>query len=176
MSYSAYAIANYFLDLAAEKGAKLSPMKLQKLVYFAHGWHLALFDKPLINEQVEAWRYGPVIKSLYHSLKGFGNQPVDAPIVRRGNHRAAGRLVSGVWTPGIDEEAHTLQEAAATKKFLRQVWDIYGDYTPVQLSNLTHVSGTPWDRVYKFWNQNPPKGTDIPQDWMREYFAGLAKG
>jgi len=44
-------------------------MKLQKLVYYAHGWHLALNNEPLIDEQVECWQYGPVISSLFHEFK-----------------------------------------------------------------------------------------------------------
>ena len=47
-------------------------MKVQKLVYFAHGWHLGITKKPLINEQVEAWPYGAVIPSLYDYLKQWG--------------------------------------------------------------------------------------------------------
>ena len=51
-------------------------MKVQKLVYYAHGWHLGLADAPLIGELVEAWRWGPVIRSLYAALAEFGNQPI----------------------------------------------------------------------------------------------------
>src|SRR5215510_7158653 len=70
--YDSKAAANWFLDL----GQPLTPMKLQKLVYFAHGWSLALTGVPLIKDAVEAWRYGPVIPALYHEFKHNGARPI----------------------------------------------------------------------------------------------------
>ena len=54
MAYDARAIANFFLDKAGEDKQSLDQMKIQKLVYYANGWHLALRSSPLIDEQVEA--------------------------------------------------------------------------------------------------------------------------
>src|SRR5437870_3577302 len=76
MAYEARAIANYFLDLAKLANQELNPMKIQKLVYYAHGWNLALDGQPLIDEAVEAWTYGPVIPSLYHEFKKYGGGPI----------------------------------------------------------------------------------------------------
>lgn len=53
MTVEALAIANEFIDLAAEREEQLTPMKLQKLVYYAHGWWLGLTSQPL------AWRGNP---------------------------------------------------------------------------------------------------------------------
>src|SRR3569833_3739547 len=77
MAYDAKAVANYILDIADERGVAVSPMKLLKLVYFSHGWHLAVTGKPLLNEQVEAWKFGPVVSELYHEFKAFGNSPIN---------------------------------------------------------------------------------------------------
>ena len=70
--YRSLAVANWFI----ENLSKITPLKLQKLIYFAHGWHLAIRDQPLIDELVEAWEYGPVIPNVYHEFKVFGNQPI----------------------------------------------------------------------------------------------------
>ena len=56
--YRASDIANYFLD-RAQQGDAITQMKVQKLVYFAHWWHLGITKNPLIRYQVEAWSYGP---------------------------------------------------------------------------------------------------------------------
>ena len=76
MSHDPKAVANYFLDCAKEDGESLTLLKLVKLVYLAHGWHLGLTGDPLIKENVEAWRYGPVVPSIYHDLKIFGNNAI----------------------------------------------------------------------------------------------------
>jgi uncharacterized phage-associated protein len=77
MPFPAEAVANEFLELAKKDGEALSPMKLLKLVYFAHGWHLALTGEPLIEEPVQAWQFGPVIPSIYHQFKRFGSGPIN---------------------------------------------------------------------------------------------------
>jgi uncharacterized phage-associated protein len=63
-------VAEYFLTLVDdEAGDSLSNLKLQKLVYYAQGFHLALTEKPLFDEAIEAWEHGPVVPGLYHKLK-----------------------------------------------------------------------------------------------------------
>lgn len=57
-------------------GWGISPLAVQKLLYLAHMQHLGKTGKPLVSENFEAWDYGPVIPSLYHSLKMFGRSPV----------------------------------------------------------------------------------------------------
>ena len=57
MPYDAKSIANFFIDRAKESGETLTQMKLHKLIYYAHGWHLALTGEPLIDEPVQAWNY-----------------------------------------------------------------------------------------------------------------------
>ena len=47
-------------------------MKLHKMIYLAHGDWLETRNKPLINESIEACRYGPLIRSLYEAIKGNG--------------------------------------------------------------------------------------------------------
>ncbi len=76
MAYPAAAIANEFLDLAEKDSRKLTQMHVQKLVYFAHGWFLALKREPLVRERVEAWDYGPVIRQLYDAFRSFGSRPI----------------------------------------------------------------------------------------------------
>src|SRR5260363_307462 len=59
---SVFDVANYFLTLVEEEvGDALSNLKIQKLVYYAQGFHLALFSRPLFENAIEAWTHGPVI-------------------------------------------------------------------------------------------------------------------
>src|SRR5437867_1299935 len=72
MGYDAETVANEFLRAAWQSGRTLTNMQLQKLVYIAHGYTLAMTHDPLIRQSVEAWRYGPVIRDLYRALQKYG--------------------------------------------------------------------------------------------------------
>ena len=92
-------------------------MKLQKLVYIAHGWHLGLFDGLLISERVEAWRWGPVIESLYHEFKEFAKQP----ITRKAQDYSFDDFVI---TRQIPQIHFTGGDSDRTKACLDRVWDV----------------------------------------------------
>jgi uncharacterized phage-associated protein len=173
MPYDPKAIANYFLTVAADHGQALTPMKIQKLVYFANGWHLALKDAPLINEQVEAWRFGPVIPSLYRAFGRFGDRPIEGKAIRvTREYTDEGGGIIHTSEPNLDDLP---RQAEFTKAFLDRIWDTYGRYTAVQLSNETHQPGTPWDTISKEYNGAIPKRTDIPSGLMKGYFQSLAR-
>lgn len=152
--YSPAQIANFFIEKSLhdkDQSGLFTPMKLQKLVYFAHGWNLGIHKQPLINEAVQAWDYGPVILTLYDQTKHYGNnkitKPISAPSVT------------------LDQE---------TEKLLNVVWDSYKKFTGIQLSNLTHELGTPWrnkyDEEFKNFGQLR-RYIDIPDADIEEFFA-----
>jgi uncharacterized phage-associated protein len=76
MAINALAVANHFLDIAEKAGQRLTPMKLQKLVYFAHGWHLGLTGEPLLDEEIQAWSFGPVVRSVYNAFRDCGGDEI----------------------------------------------------------------------------------------------------
>ena len=144
---SAIAVAQAFLDLAADEGAALTNMQLQKLVFFSHGVHLAAFDASLINEPVRAWDFGPVIPDLYDSLRRFGggNVPLDlAPTLR-----------------------DTIAPEGSAMQAIRATWDAYKGYSAWQLSDISHLAGSPWDQV---WNQQNGRYRDIPNTLIKNYY------
>ncbi|RYG38881.1 MAG: DUF4065 domain-containing protein [Burkholderiales bacterium] len=149
--YDATTIANRFIELAAKKGEQLTPMQLIKLSYIAHGFSLAINKRPLLDESVEAWRYGPVIPSLYRRLKHYGSNKVTKPIET---------LFGGINPERLEEE---------DAKLVDIVFDKYGHFNGIQLSHLTHRSGTPWDITYK-----PDEyGLDIDNNVIRSHYATL---
>ena len=60
-------VARQFVRLAwnGEEPEGLTHMRLQKLLYYAQGWHLAAFGRPLFVGRIEAWKHGPVVKEVY---------------------------------------------------------------------------------------------------------------
>ncbi|MEM7627631.1 MAG: type II toxin-antitoxin system antitoxin SocA domain-containing protein [Planctomycetota bacterium] len=136
MAYDPKAVANAFLDRADRDGVRMTPMKLLKLLYIAHGWHLATQNQPLINEPILAWQYGPVIRSVYNEFKSFGGSSITG--------RALAYESSSGW-PSVA----ALNPSTATADVLERVWNAYGGYTGPQLMHLTHTPDTPW---YDTWH------------------------
>ena len=161
-AYPPQAVANYFLELARREGRTITPMKLQKLVYFAHGWHLGLFDEPLVDEEAEAWDYGPVFPSLYRDLRKHGSGAIREPIKKR-NLSTFLDVVPTI--PEDDKAACALAE---------RVWDTYKHLTAAQLSDITHQRGTPWYNRYVLEEGHRIRGAGIDHGDIKGYFKRLA--
>jgi uncharacterized phage-associated protein len=166
MPFSAKAVANEFLTIARAEGKDLTPLKLQKLVYFAHGWFLALTSKPLIAERIQAWQYGPVIPSLYQEFKEYGNEPIGTPAMDLGWSEGRPTYV----VDQLDNSDRPEAEINSARQVIGKVWELYGNYSSARLSNASHVTGGPWERVYK----EGSKSISIPNDEIMKYFRGLA--
>ncbi|MDJ1470923.1 DUF4065 domain-containing protein [Cytophagaceae bacterium DM2B3-1] len=154
--YSSAAIANYFLAKGKADNKPLSPMKLQKLMYFAYGWYLATTNQRLFNEMIEAWRYGPVIPSVYEAFRHFGNSNITEPMPD---------FNTPVAKSGINDET--------AQQILDVVWYVYSDLSAIALSNLTHEKGTPWYKIYEQYGsvKNIPSNKDINEEYIKEYFV-----
>ncbi|MBU0578840.1 DUF4065 domain-containing protein [Patescibacteria group bacterium] len=136
-------VANYFIQASSQDDEPdLTNLKLQKLLYFAQGQYLAKFNKPLFEDDIEAWEYGPVVKSVYHQFKHCGAFPITAF--------------------DIDSEVNISDEKTL---FLKKVWSKYAKYSAEHLVDITHKKGSPWEKNYKNGLNNI-----IPQNELRHYF------
>lgn len=141
------AVANWFIRRAKQDRRALSNMQLQKLVYFAHGWTMALHRHPLIKDEVQAWEFGPVIPPLYRALARFGADPVTESL-----------------------EIHAEDFQAFEEEVLEQVYQGYGSYPASTLSALTHQRGSPWEKTF----EPGARGKPISNDMIADYFSELA--
>lgn len=153
------AIANEFLRLAREEGRTLTNMQLQKLPYIAQGWSLALRNKPLIKQTVEAWPYGPVYRKLYESLAQYGSGPVKDFIHENDSSRDITVETRG---PQITEDL-----CDDDLNLIKAVWNNYRQYNAFELSALTHQSGTPWSQTREI------KSREIPNDLIKKHYKQL---
>ncbi len=167
MAYNAKAVANFILDLANVDGEPISPMKLQKLIYYAHGWHLALTGEPLISDEIEAWGYGPVVPSVYRDFKSFGNEPITNPA--QDFSWDDKRII--VSTPEIPSgEMHS-----SARQIIKRVWEVYKDLSALQLSKMTHDPDAPWSQVVAPYGGKTPISLEIPNELIRKYFVQMGK-
>jgi uncharacterized phage-associated protein len=118
-------VGKYFLSrVDDESGDSISNLKLQKLLYYAQGFHLAAYDEPLFPERIEAWAHGPVVPDVYHRLKQFGADPVQLP-------------------QDVDlDEIFGDRE----KELLDEVYSVYGQFSAAALRNMTHDE-PPWKQT-----------------------------
>jgi uncharacterized phage-associated protein len=160
MAYNPIPVANEFIARFGQ-GGTIDHMKLQKLLYFTNGWYLGLAGKPLLTENPQVWRYGPVFRWVYNAFSRFGRGAV-APL--SGNPFGGG-------------ETDKLEPAAIEDigKLIDWIWGEYGGKSGVQLSDETHAIGTPWQQIAAANNYSVDLDTEIPpqKDW--EYFSKLVQ-
>jgi len=118
-AYTPNQIADWFLArVDRDAGDSITHLKLQKLVYYAQAWALALLGQPLFDEDFQAWAHGPVVRSLFDRFNGSGWDALDRPES----------------APEIDEE---------TEELLEEVFRVYGEHAAKTLERLTHGEA-PW--------------------------------
>jgi uncharacterized phage-associated protein len=137
-------IADYFIYVANETGSYLSNLKLQKLLYYAQAWHLALYGLPLFREDFEAWIHGPVIPSLYKKYHQFGWRPI----------------LQEVQKPQLSDELQA---------FLDEVTEEYFLLDTLELEMMTHREA-PWIEARGDLPQDEPSYAIISQQTMKEYY------
>jgi uncharacterized phage-associated protein len=153
-------IANEFIRLAAADGRVFNQIQLQKLVYIAHGWRLAISGQPLTGDRPEAWEFGPVYRRLADALARFGVDPVPHGLGRAESLEQA--AISTFNVSDLDENERDV---------IVRIYQEYGRFSGSQLSNLTRRGSTPWKRIYA---DGSGKFRDIPHELVRAQFVRLA--
>ncbi len=119
--YKANDVAQYFINHSYDGQLDdVTNLKLQKLLYYAQGYSLALLDRPLFDEEIEHWEHGTVIPCVYRQYKQYGNQIIPN-------------------SPHFDMSIFSTN----TKKILDMVCYRYAKYSAWKLRNMTH-NETPW--------------------------------
>jgi uncharacterized phage-associated protein len=140
------AAAQYILDRCKDAGtASTTPMQLIKLVYIAHGYMLGKHGSPLLDESVQAWKYGPVVASVYHAVKHYGSSPV--------------AKVQGARSFDFDSNETAVMDYVAKA---------YGKFNAIVLSAATHKPGTPWQQTWSEVGSNSPISNDLIENFYEE--------
>lgn len=169
-AFPAAAVANRFIHLAAERGVSLTHMQVQKLVYFAHGWHLGLGYGPLCGETPTAFQWGPVFPNLYRAAKDWGANPIEKPIQIEMPFERHGEYVMDFVAPLIPEGSEDGQRA---RSVIDRVWDLYGNKPGMELSQISHDREGPWYDAWKKEKGN--RGAEMSNDLIADYFREKGK-
>jgi uncharacterized phage-associated protein len=138
-------VAKYFLLRAKNEKRKISNKKLQKLVYYAQAWTLALTNRPLFSEKIEAWIHGPAIPPLYRKFKKYGSKPI---------------CLDGLSSKNFN---------FSNNEILDEVWRVYGKYDANYLEALTHQED-PWSHARDEMEFQESSNIEITHESMRSYY------
>lgn len=145
---TADAVARHFIFLAAqmEEPSPLTHMQVQKLVYYAQGWSLAVNRTKLFDAPTEAWQHGPVVPELYHRFKVHDNSPIP-----------------------VHEGRQDLSLSVAERAVVDWVWKRYRRFSSSGLRDMTRRE-TPWRSARAGLSSDEPSRRSICPEIMLEYF------
>lgn len=150
--YNAFEIADYLLSLQEDEsflskeeqtGERITPLKLQKLLYYCQGFFLAITDKPLFKEKIVAWPHGPVVLEIWEKYKDYQGSGLPIP------------------------EAIASLRDTHVEKILKSVYKRYGQYGAWKLRDMTHDE-EPWQSC-----RVEGKTVEIPNEVLRDFFTKL---
>ena len=149
MEHDARSVANELIRRAHDAGRDITPLQVLKLAYYCHAWMLGLYHRPLLEQPIEAWRYGPIVPELYRSLRRYGGEPVRRPI--------------DLESAAVTERPYDPSEV----NIINQVSEKYGPVSGNELSAMAHAIGTPWHQVWTTHRRD----VVIPDPIIEDYYA-----
>ncbi|MBI3661669.1 MAG: SocA family protein [Acidobacteria bacterium] len=142
-------VAARLINLAHEKASPVSNLKLQKLLYYSQAWHLALFKKPLFNDEIEAWVHGPVVPQVFRFYRDYK------------------------WASISKGDPSTLR--SNIEAHLEEVWRAYGHLSGYDLERLTH-SEDPWRQARQGIAPDESSHAVISKESMQRFYASRLNG
>jgi uncharacterized phage-associated protein len=147
VAHAALTIAKYFLSIPdSDAGDLMSNLKLQKLLYYAQGYAVAMNGEkyPLFPDRIYAWKHGPVVKTVYNHYAKHGADALPSEV-----------------TPSISNEILA---------FLNEIYRVFGRYSAWALRDMTHRE-PPWLKNF----QPDILDIEIPLADLVEYFSPYVK-
>ncbi len=142
-----FSVANFFLNIVdRDSGSTITPLKLQKILYYAQGYYLAINGKELFNEDFQAWAHGPANPEIYDKYKKYGFNVIDSPTKDE--------------IPLFDNEL---------VDFLYSIWETFGIYDGKYLENMTHQE-KPWIEARNGFQPGEMCTKIISKKSMRDFF------
>lgn len=149
--YNSVDLAYYIVALANKCKIVVNVTKVQKLLYLVYGAFLAIYGERVCNERPQAWPYGPVFPKTRIALINMGD----------------------LYKISLSEVSSPVENDTELKKVIDFVFAGFGKKTAGQLTVWSHRIGSPWERT----THTPgfQWGMDIPDQYIRSYFATIIK-
>ena len=125
------AIANLLLSWFDADSQAATPLKLQKVIYFCHLEFMKQAGLPLVKQEFEAWKYGPVLPAVYEQFKHFSKRPITGRAVQFDPLTAT-------------ESTPTAELNVAHHNIVHEAYRIYAQIDEWTLSDISHHPAGPW--------------------------------
>ena len=137
-------VAEALINLSHDKQDPISNLKLQKLLYYSQAWYLAVFKKPLFDEEIEAWVHGPVVPQVFRRYR----------ICR--------------WDP--IPKGDTVGMSQQDTRHIEEIWKVYGKFGAYHLERMTHTD-KPWKDTRAGLPPDESSHRVITKDAMMRYYS-----
>lgn len=166
--HDARAIANFFIEQAERAFVRdVNAQKLNSLVYFAQGWHLALFGAPVVDSPMLAMQDGIQVKSLIQPLESYGIKTVSEPIRDLNmDPMTSGRMML---------ETVRVDDMGRASRIMTMTWKAYGKLGSYDLYKALSVDGSPWDIAWNGRDNLAQHEVEIPNANIQQWFQELAE-
>ena len=137
------------LAITGEEPDPLNHLRLQKLLYYTQGWHVAAYGRRMFLDRIEAWKNGPVVVEVYPHFKAHGFMSI------------------------LPEEADSPSNLTQPERcFTRSIWDEYKKYSATQLMKMTHEE-KPWREARRGLPLGEKSNEEITVESLRAFFFPL---
>lgn len=156
--YNVLDIARYVINYCNNNNKHISNLKLQKILYFIQAGFYMNKGSECFEEEIEAWKYGPVIPEVYHEFKQYGSTSI--PYISEYLDFSEGifNCKKVTYDDDIIDDSD--------KVLINQLIDECNKYTASQLVDITHKQD-PWLESYEDGMNNV-----IDKLSLQKYFRG----
>lgn len=137
-----------------KKAEEVTPLALQKMLYYIQGIYMVLFNAELFGEECEAWAHGPVFKDVYEVFKDFKFNPIDDTRFSMFQNRFS-------------------ELSENEKKVIDLVLESFGMYSGKVLEQITHGEA-PWRDARANCQPGEPSNELISKEAIKAYFSDVA--
>lgn len=146
-------LSNNILQRAFKENIPVTPMKLQKILYFVSCEYVKATDCELLSEDFCVWQYGPVLPSVYNEFRSFhGNQITEYAKDANGDSFVYNESTSPNLRASIDF-----------------IWAFFKDKGGIELSQITHEDGSGWSSAFEKGHQKITKEEMKADDSYRKH-------
>jgi uncharacterized phage-associated protein len=162
--YEARKICNFILAHYDAREFDLTNLRLNKLLYFIHGYSFAERREGLIRNHFEAWKLGPVIRPVYDTFKVYGEGMIKGPA----------KYID--YSSGENKAVPYGDISTTDADIIVRTFEAHAKYSTNELVALCHTPGGPWDVVFRAWSADQRLSPRIPNELIRDHFAGESPG